>query len=179
MSQPIVLVTFYSRSGNTEKLALSHAVGAVQARALIRLRRVRDAAVPPDTSAEVLRMHKEYVPPAEADVLGADALVVAPPLSALPSDDEWQEFMGLLARLGREGRLAGKVGAVVNSGGNGGAGAVGHFAGALFGCGLVLVPPVPGSGPIPEDAITHGRLVAGVARALKAAAGGPISSVRT
>ena len=29
MSQPIVLVTFYSRSGRTETLALSHAVGAV------------------------------------------------------------------------------------------------------------------------------------------------------
>ena len=42
MSQPIVLVIFYSRCGSTEKLALAAAVGAVQSRAAIRLRRVAD-----------------------------------------------------------------------------------------------------------------------------------------
>jgi hypothetical protein len=68
---------------------------------------------------------------------------------------------------------------VVNTTGGGGAGAVGHFAGSLFGCGLVLVPPVPGSSPTPADATTHGRLVAGVARSLKVAASAPIDPVRT
>jgi hypothetical protein len=177
MSQPIVLVVFYSRTGRTETLALSHGVGAVQARALIRLRRVRDIGPQDDADEEVRRMHKEYVAPSEADVLGADAVVVAPPSNALPGDDEWAGFMELLARLGNEGRLSSKVGAVVNTGG-GGAGAIGHFAGALFGCGLVLVPPVPGSTPTPADATAHGRMVAGVARSLKIGSEAPISPLR-
>ena len=39
-----VLVVFCSRTGRTEKLALAAAVGAVQARANIRLRWLREAA---------------------------------------------------------------------------------------------------------------------------------------
>ena len=42
MAQPIVLVTFSCESGDTEKQALNAAVGAVQARAMIRLRRIPD-----------------------------------------------------------------------------------------------------------------------------------------
>jgi len=176
MSQPIVLVVFYSRTGRTETLALSHGVGAVQARALIRLRRVRDIGPQDEADEEVRRMHKEYVAPTEADVLGADAVVVAPPADAAPSDPEWDEFMALLGRLGEEGRLAGKVGAVVNTGGE--FSAVRLFAGPLFGCGLVLVPPVPGSTPTPADATAHGRMVAGVARSLKMGSEAPISPLR-
>jgi hypothetical protein len=165
MSQPIVLIVFYSRTGRTETLALSHGVGAVQSRALIRLRRVRDLGPQDDADDEVRRMHKEYVVPTEGDVVGADAVVVAPPADADPSAPEWDEFMALLRRLGEEGRLAGKVGAVVDTGGE--FSAVRLFAGPLFGCGLVLVPPVPGSSPTPEHATAHGRLVADIARALK------------
>jgi len=39
-----VVVVFYSRTGSTERLALAAAVGAVQGRALIRLRRLPDSA---------------------------------------------------------------------------------------------------------------------------------------
>src|SRR5215469_9129303 len=69
-----ILVIFYSCSGETETLALAAAVGAVQARANIRMRRL------PDNSSEsnetLARMRREYVPPAAADALWADAVIV-------------------------------------------------------------------------------------------------------
>src|SRR5262245_48689833 len=78
MSPVNVLVIFYSRSGATEKLALAAAVGAVQARASIRLRRLPDPDESVSSSEEALvRMRKEYVPPAEPDVKWADAIIIA------------------------------------------------------------------------------------------------------
>jgi hypothetical protein len=72
-----VLVIFYSCCGETEKLALAAAVGAVQARGSIRLRRLTDAAENiPECSDTLARMRREYVPPTQADVLWADALIV-------------------------------------------------------------------------------------------------------
>jgi len=78
MSPINVLVIFYSRSGATETLALAAAVGAVQARASIRLRRLPDPDEAVSSSEEALvRMRKEYVPPAESDVKWADAIIIA------------------------------------------------------------------------------------------------------
>jgi hypothetical protein len=72
-----VLVIFYSRTGSTEKLALAAAVGAVQARANIRLRRVPDSGEDsPDCYEALTRMRKEYVPPTQADVVWADAVII-------------------------------------------------------------------------------------------------------
>jgi len=72
-----VLVIFYSRSGSTENLALAAAVGAVQARANIRLRRLPDSGEEsPDGSEALARMRKEYVPPTQADALWADAVII-------------------------------------------------------------------------------------------------------
>ena len=55
-------------------LALAAAIGAVQARANIRMRRL------PDNSAEsnetLSRMRREYVPPTPADALWADAVII-------------------------------------------------------------------------------------------------------
>ena len=73
MSPLNVLVIFYSTSGATEKLALAAAVGAVQARANIRMRRLTDSG---EESAECERMRREYIPPAEADAVWADAVIV-------------------------------------------------------------------------------------------------------
>jgi hypothetical protein len=77
-TQPInVLVIFDSRCGKTEKLALAAAVGAVQARANIRLRRLTDSAEDSAECKETLaRMRKEYVPPTSADAAWADAVVI-------------------------------------------------------------------------------------------------------
>jgi len=112
MSQPIVLVTFACQTGDTEKLALSAAVGAVQARALIRLRRIPDLDGD-GQNAEVVRMRKEYVAPAEADVVGADALILAASNDTNVLSASWQDFLNLLLRLGSEGKLIRKVGASI------------------------------------------------------------------
>jgi hypothetical protein len=169
----VVLVTFYSRSGRMETLALSLAVGAVQERALIRLRRVSDldtrGAVTryPEYRDALQRMHKEYVPPQEADILGADAIVVAAPADMSTSSPEWGDFLGMLRRLAQDGRLAHKVAAVVEIGA-GPVGPRGAFVSTLFECGFVLVPPSAGPAEVtPQAATAHGRRVAAVARALK------------
>ena len=77
-----VVVVFYSRLGSTERLALAAAVGAVQARANIRLRRLPDATDDavinsfPEWRANRDRMRKEYVAPRDADAEWADAILV-------------------------------------------------------------------------------------------------------
>ena len=72
-----VLVIFASCSGATEKLALAAAVGAVQARASIRMRRLPDSCEDrPDCRETVARMRREYVPPTQADAVWADAVII-------------------------------------------------------------------------------------------------------
>ena len=64
-----VLVTFYSRTGLTERLAVWIAEGAIQAGAKIRLRRARDLMPPevisrfPEWAENGERMDKEYAAP--------------------------------------------------------------------------------------------------------------------
>ncbi|HYR44951.1 MAG TPA: NAD(P)H-dependent oxidoreductase [Terriglobia bacterium] len=105
-----VLVVFYSRCGSTEKLALAAAVGAVQARANIRLRRLPDVADVTECNQETSRMRKEYVTPAEADLLWADAIIFLLPPDRGPSSGECGEYIDLLRRLKAEGKLEGKIG---------------------------------------------------------------------
>src|SRR5581483_8100277 len=70
-----VLVIFSSCDGTTEKLALAAAVGAVQARASIRLRRLPDQSS--GDNEELIRMRREYVPPTSSDTAWADAVIIA------------------------------------------------------------------------------------------------------
>jgi multimeric flavodoxin WrbA len=148
-SQPIVLVTFSCQTGQIEKLALSAAVGAVQARALIRLRRIPDVD-PVSQNAEAVRMRKEYVAPAETDVAGADALIFAADADTNALSAPWQNFFDLLLRLSGEGKLNGKVGA-----------AIGGLSPALAGLGFVTVTQLS------SDPLALGRSVAEMARSLK------------
>jgi hypothetical protein len=74
MSPINVLVIFDSCSGATEQLALAAAVGAVQARASIRMRRLPDKSS--DSTATLTRMRREYVPPTPADTQWADAVII-------------------------------------------------------------------------------------------------------
>jgi multimeric flavodoxin WrbA len=148
MSQPVVLVTFSSQNGETEKLALSAAVGAVQARALIRLRRIADTDGT-DSNEDAVRMRKEYVGPTEADVLGADALILATSTDTNVQSVPWQDFLNLLQRLRREGRLSRKIGA-----------SIGKLAPTLADFGFDAVTPV-------SDPLLLGRSVAEAARSLK------------
>ena len=116
MAQPIVLVIFYSRSGSTEKLALAAAVGAVQARAAIRLRRLADINETLERTETLVRLRKEYIAPREIDVLAADGLVFAAPAGFNVSSPEWTDFISLLRKLSSEGKLKGKAAAVVDTG---------------------------------------------------------------
>ena len=149
MSQPIVLVTFSCQTGDTERLALSAAVGAVQARSLIRLRRIPDVDQG-SQNTEVVRMRKEYVAPAEADVLGADALILAASADANVLSAPWQDFLNLLLRLGSEGRLGRKIGA-----------SIGGISPALAGLGFLTVTQLS------SDPLALGRSVAEMVRSLK------------
>ena len=72
-----VLVIFASQSGRTEQLALAAAVGAVQARANIRIRRLSEQRTEGEQCDEVLaRMRREYIPPARADAVWADMVII-------------------------------------------------------------------------------------------------------
>ena len=93
-----VLVVFYSRCGKTEKLALAAAVGAVQARANIRLRRLPDVTEIPECAEETRRMKREYVNPAEPDVLWARAIIFLLPPELDTSSPECAAYLDLLKR---------------------------------------------------------------------------------
>lgn len=84
-----VLVVFYSRTGRTEKIGLAAALGAVQARANIRLRWLREATDNESIQADPVwkenheRMEKEYIAPRPIDAEWADVVMIgasgAPP----------------------------------------------------------------------------------------------------
>jgi hypothetical protein len=114
MSQPIVLIIFHCQSGDTEQHALNAAVGAVQSRALIRLRRLPDMGLVPDTET-LLRMRKEYVPPTEKDILAADALIIVAPPNSSDSDLQWRPYLELIRRLPLNNKLAASIGIDINS----------------------------------------------------------------
>src|SRR5262249_345102 len=105
-----VLVVFYSRCGTTEKLALAAAVGAVQARANIRLRRLPDVTEVAQCGGEIARMRREevaraggYVGAGEGDVLWADAMIFLLPTELDASSAECAVYLDLLRRLNKTG----------------------------------------------------------------------------
>lgn len=151
MSQPIVLITFSCRTGDTEKLALSAAVGAIQGRALIRLRRLADPDAMENTET-LVRMRKEYVPPTEADVVGADVVILASHPNCNPSAAPWADFMSLLQKLRGEEKLKNKLGA-----------GIGGIAPAIMDLGFSSVEEAM------MDSVALGRSLADKARALKSA----------
>jgi hypothetical protein len=165
MPTPVVVVTFYSRSGETERLATAAAVGAVQARAGIRMRRLMepdgDAAIAqhPASANEIRRMRTEYVPPREADLLAASAIVLALPDDLESSSPECAAFLELLRTSAADGRLAGRMAAVI-----GAHRASGAIRDALAHCGYTVMPVAREGGDLDVDrAVALGRqLVAGV-----------------
>ena len=91
-----VVVVFYSRYGKTEKLALAAGLGAVQARASIRLRRLKDLADAQTIGRDscwkenLERMLLDYVAPREVDAEWADVILVA---SCPDSPDETERYL--------------------------------------------------------------------------------------
>jgi NAD(P)H dehydrogenase (quinone) len=149
MSSVNVMVVFYSRYGETEKLALAAGVGAIQARANIRLRRLGDL-----TASEVIeadgawsenlrRMQKDYIAPREIDAQWADLVILAAPAS---SPAEMTQYLGSAG-----GLLKGKLAAVL-----------GDFAGAAKQAGLNVVAPDDATSTS-EAALRHGRRAAELA----------------
>jgi hypothetical protein len=153
MPQPAVVVAFSSWCGTTETIAHAAAVGTVNARALPRLRRLADDQhpVPPECADTLRRMQKEYVPPTEADIAGAQALVIVPTAGMTPLSEPWLSFIALLDRLQSAGTLAGKIGAVIDAGNSQ---TVASFSSALAARGFALITA---SG---FAARAHGRAVA-------------------
>jgi hypothetical protein len=103
------VVVFYSRYGETEQLALAAGVGAVQAHANIRMRRLKDLADAetiardPRWAENLERMNRDYIAPREIDVDWAEVMLVASCPHSLRETEQFVE--ALLATPGRNDRL--------------------------------------------------------------------------
>jgi hypothetical protein len=152
MAQPAVVVAFSSRCGTTETIAHAAAVGTVNAHALPRLRWLTHdgLVVPSECAATFRRLQKEYVPPTEPDIANSQALIIVPSAGMTPSSDEWQPFIALLDRMAQARTLAGKVGAVIDTGDSN---TVARFSSALSASGFTLIAADG------RDARAHGRAV--------------------
>jgi len=107
-----VVVVFCSRDKLTERLALAAAVGAVQGRAFIRLRRLPD-----DAGAEIdPELAREYVAPRDADAEWADAIIAGMPAGADSAATGFERYFDSLKALRDRGRPAGKIGAPFTEG---------------------------------------------------------------
>lgn len=153
MTSVNVLVIFYSRYGATEKLALAAGVGAIQARANIRLRRLPDLADAeeiqrdPAWSENLERMKKDYIAPRDIDAQWADVLILAAP------HDNYAEMDRYLSTTTVS--LSGKPAAVL-----------GNFSQTATAAGLDVVP----LNDIPANNITatdYGRTTVEAARVRK------------
>jgi hypothetical protein len=158
-----VMVVFYSRFGSTERLALAAAVGAVQGRANIRLRRLPDTAGE-ETIASVeewrenrSRMNREYVAPRESDVLWADAVMVGMPDGSDTISAEFQRYFDSIGKIER------KIGASFMYGFW-----TASLNDAMGRAGFTTVPVIAEADAL-ETARVQGRRVAAAARGLKAA----------
>ena len=104
-----VVVVFYSRYGDTERLALAAGVGAIQAHANIRMRRLKDLtdaetiACDPRWTENLERMNRDYIAPREIDVDWAEVILVASCPDSLRETEQYVE--ALLATPGRNDRL--------------------------------------------------------------------------
>jgi multimeric flavodoxin WrbA len=162
-----VVVVFYSRFGSTERLALAAAVGAVQARANIRLRRLPDTT--PDSGNEETtarieewrenraRMNREYVAPRESDVAWADAIIVGMPDEREVFSTEFQRYFDSVGKIER------KIGASFMQGCW-----TASFYDAIGRAGFTAVPVIA-EADLVETARMQGRRVAEAARVLRAA----------
>lgn len=145
-----VLVVFWSRFGETERLALNAAVGAVQGRALIRLRWLKEAECDPGVPGWLEnreRMDPEYIQPRVIDLEWAQGLVLASPARIGPEAKEWEAFFGLSDCRGKRAGLIVRPRA--------------EWEAACRRAGLLVVPDSPPTGSDALDAArAAGRAVA-------------------
>ena len=165
MSDVNVLIVFYSRYGTAEKIALAAGVGAIQARANIRLRRVADHAdgttidATPAWRENLDRMNRDYVVPRPADAPWADVIVLATP------QDSCAEIESFCASLRSAVPMTGKIAAPMV---NGDADSVLKPIYAAAACaGMIVVPAqIEGADSI-SAARQHGQRLTQMARSLK------------
>jgi NAD(P)H dehydrogenase (quinone) len=179
-----VLVTFYSRTDETERLAVWIAEGAIQAGARIRLRRARDL-MPDEVISRVPgwsenreRMDKEYAAPRQADAEWADAILIGTPDTGNSVSTELKAYIDLLGVSVPAHALEQKIGSVFTSTYNAASGRQSALLDAqrvLLDLGLMVVPPIRAVRGRPEAendfalAHAHGRRVVEIARALRLA----------
>jgi len=173
-----VVVTFFSRTGSTERLALAAALGAVNARARLRLRWLREEAAGPEIDSvpgwreERERMEREYIAPREIDVLWADALILAMPTPEDVSAPPVRAHLESLRTLHAAGKLHRKVATAFTHASSDASTCLESLCGALANLDLELVAPSPSlAKDVFEAARTHGRNVAERARALSVSTG--------
>ena len=158
-----MLVVFQSRVGSTERLALAAAVGAVQGRANIRLRRLADAGESSPAGHET----PEYIAPRESDALWADAIMAGMPAGPCSLSIEFKQYFDSLDALRDQGKVQGKIGASFTHGF-----AADALIAAMHRAGLTTLADPPAT--LDSDALTAARLqgqrVAEAARAYKAQA---------
>jgi len=158
MTQVNVLVVFYSRHGETEKVALAAGVGAIESRANIRLRRLPDLADAetiardPRWTEHLERMNRDYIAPREIDAEWADVTILASPASE-PCAEMEQYLSGFK-------NLTGKIAAPLSTEG---------FPLAIAArAGFMIVAMAGGTAPGIDAARAHGRRVTEISRKLKA-----------
>ena len=163
------LVVFYSRYGATEKLALAAGLGAIQADANIRLRRIADRADAATIAADVNwkknldRMNRDYVAPRPADPVWADVIILATPAE---SSSEVESYVASLSSLGS---MNGKLAAPLSPGNR--ESALKPIYSAAAYCGLVVTPCGQSSDDPIVTATSFGQHVTEMARALKKGSG--------
>ena len=159
------LVVFYSRHGTAERLALAAGLGAIQADANIRLRRLADLAEKTTIEADhewktnLDRMNRDYVVPRPADPVWADIIILATPAD---SSAELETYVASLSSLGS---MAGKIAAPLSPGNRESTLKPIYSASAC--CGLIVAPcGDTGDDPI-ATAQSFGQRVTEMARAIK------------
>ena len=163
------LVVFYSRYGTTERLALAAGLGAIQADANIRLRRVADQADTTTIDADASwkknldRMNRDYVVPRPADPVWADVIILATP------EDRSAEVESYVSSLSSLGSMSGKIAAPLAPGS--GQSALKPVYSAAACCGLIVAPCDASSDDPIATATTFGQRVTEMARALKRGSG--------
>jgi NAD(P)H dehydrogenase (quinone) len=163
------LVVFYSRYGATEKLALAAGLGAIQADANIRLRRIADRAdaatiaADPHWKQNLDRMNRDYVVPRPADPVWADVIILATPAE---SSGEVESYVASLSSLGS---MNGKLAAPLAPGNR--ESALKPIYSAAACCGLIVAPLSDLSNDPIATVTRFGQRVTEMARALKKGSG--------
>jgi NAD(P)H dehydrogenase (quinone) len=160
------LVVFYCRDGKTERLALAAGLGAIQADANIRLRRVADHADmatierDPAWKENLARMNRDYVAPRPADPVWADVVILATPAD---SSTELETYVSTLPSLGSmRGKLAAPL-APANADQ-----ALKPLYSAAACAGFIVTPAAEAPGDPIAAAREHGQHITRMARLLKA-----------